>query len=130
KDLIETPTTPNAGQVDFGLFAQPKQIEVKVTLAEAPNLAALPAATRQKTTFEAKTGTLVFTGELDDADRAALKAVVQEAASVDRLERAFEQVDVALGKRPPTPAERGEPFRVPRLVLPGIGGEQAELFGE
>lgn len=130
RDLIHTPSDPTAAQADFGLFAQPKQIKVEVVLPETPDLASLPEATRQKTTYQATTGTLVFTGALDDADRTALKSVVREDSSMEALERAFEQVEVKLGKRPPTPAEKGIPMQVPRLVLPAIGAEQAELFGE
>lgn len=133
RSYIETPTTTGGeglGLEGTPLGAQPSRVEVTVTLEEVPDLASLPAETRQKTTYEAKTGTLTFTGALDDADRVALKSVVREDTSLQGLEIAFEQVDVALGKRPPTPAQRGIPLRVPRLVLPGIGGRAPELFGE
>ena len=130
RSYIEAPESPaGLGLEGTPLGAQPARVAVSVTLTEVPDLAALPAATRQKTTYVAKAGTLTFTGELDD-DRAALRTVVREDASQKGLDRAFEQVDVALGKRPPTPAERGVPLRVPRLVMPGIGGRAPELFGE
>ena len=120
---------PGLGLEGTPLGAQPPRVEVKLTLAEVPDLAALPPATRQKATYSAASGTLTFTGELDDADRAALKTVVTQDASRDGLDRAFEQVEVALGRQPPTPAERGVPLRVPRLVVPGIAGRAPELFG-
>lgn len=120
---------PSLGLEGTPLGAQPPRVRVELVLAEVPDLAALPPATRQKTVYTAATGTLVLTGELDDTDRAALQSVVTQDASRDGLERAFEGVEVALGRRPPTPAERGLPLRVPRLVVPGIAGGPPELFG-
>lgn len=131
RSYIEAPESPaTLGLEGTPLGAQAARVEVKVTLTEVPDLAALPPQTRQKATYTAKDGTLTFTGELDDADREALRSVVRENASQEGLDRAFEQVDVALGKRVATPAERGVPLRVPRLVVPGVGGGTPELFGE
>jgi type III restriction enzyme len=101
---------------------------VSVALAEAPDLKALPRSLRDKIQWNSAGRTLVIAAPLDADEGTAL------AASVRSVEASGAIVQAALASRTAaiehfqTPAERGEPLRVPQLALRRQG--LLELFDD
>jgi type III restriction enzyme len=98
------------------LFARNK-VEEKV--AEAPRFEYLPGELKGRVVFDKDSSTVIFTGEMGEAERDALKAcfdTAEDKASVDRLYRRSHGYAVSTAVTA-SPAERSAPFSIPVLAI-------------
>ncbi len=100
--------------------------EAEQVVAETPNLGRLPAALRDRVTFDPQTRTLAVTKPLTEEDKAAL----EQCFSTPDGKRAVEALFQLSHGRPAgaEPAAGRGPFRVPMLAVRVDG--QLELFEE
>lgn len=93
------------------------------TVAQAPNLKALPSAVAAKVVFNEQTNELTFQGEMQATDKEALENCFtnpEARAVVDGMYRKSRGLPVI---KPGSPSERGESFSVPVLAI-----RQGQLF--
>jgi type III restriction enzyme len=127
--MIQTP----AVQPDLPLFGAPQETRlaepVRITLAQPLTLEELPPETGQKIEYEIGSLSLVILERLDPDEAAFLLASFSETAIDAEAAAMIENVTLPQGvPGAASPAERGEAFAVPRLLV--RRGEQLELFEE
>lgn len=122
KDLIipgkstqpELPFSPTAPFMGMATVAMP----------EKPHLDKLPDETRKKITFDEKSNSFSFVGEMSETEREEIKAVCDTDEGKAGIDQAF---FVSTGRNPEaekrTPSERKIPFAVPVLSI-----RQGNLF--
>lgn len=106
---------------DLSFFESPPvQVEVPSFKLEK-----LPPETAAKVTYDKEKKTLIFTGQVTQADEEALAGALPKAKAGAIVS---EIVQKSRGTLSRSPAERGEIFRVPQLAI--RFNEQVELFGQ
>ena len=95
---------------------------VAITLSEKPDLKSVPKPVRDKLTWDAKRNTLTISTPLTEDETEVLKASVTSEAAVAAIAEAAEISRTTAIEFFQTPAELGERFRVPQLVL-SVQGE-------
>ena len=101
---------------------------VTITLAEKPDLKAVPKSVRDKLRWDGEAGTLTLGAPLSVDEAEALKVSVSsesDAAAIVQAAEASRTTAIAFFQ---TPAERGERLRVPQLAL-RVQGE-LQLFDD
>ncbi|MDO4776878.1 MAG: DEAD/DEAH box helicase family protein [Cardiobacteriaceae bacterium] len=95
---------------------------VSTVLPERPDIRQLPKPLQKKVAWNQADNTLTLNAPLDEAESAALQALVASAEAGAAIARAAEASRTVAIEFFTTPAERGERFRVPQLALRVQGG--------
>ena len=142
REVTEFVTSARAEQARLDLEGHAGCIVVRpvaVALPEKPDLKRVPTPIRAKVSWDAKLNTLTISAPLTEEEMAALKASVRSNAAVAAIVEAAAASRAAAIEFFQTPAERGERFRIPQLVLcapsppaplPGGEGKQWVLFDD
>lgn len=101
---------------------------VAITLSEKPDLKRVPKPVRDKVSWDGKLNTLTISTPLTEDEAEVLKASVTSEAAAAAIVEAAEVSRTTAIEFFRTPAELGEPFRVPQLAL-RVQGELA-LFDD
>ncbi len=102
---------------------------VSISLSTTPALEDLPTETSAKVNYDSSTQTLVIREQLDSEEAALLIAMMPQAAMEAGARGVIERITRPQPILPTaSPAERGETFAVPQLVV--RRGQQLELFEE
>ena len=131
KEVAEFVTAARAEQQRLDLEghagrAVVRPVEVKLT--EKPNLKAAPKAVREKVSWDGKLNTLTITTPLTEEETEALQQTVTSAPARAAINEAAVASRTTAIEFFQTPAELGEPLRVPQLAL-RIQGE-LQLFDD
>ncbi len=97
--------------------------KVTVVLREAPDLSYLPAELAPKVSIDAQANTLTFTGVMSDQERGQLVQCFSTPEGRSAVERVYRQSQGYAVAETSLPAERGEIFAIPKLVI-----QQGDLF--
>lgn len=121
KDFVIGPETEQGTFDDFSMFGTATE-----AVNEAPDLANLEPALRDRVTFDETTKAITVVGIISDADHAALESCFTTPTDKKAMERLRER---SQGKRTTSePGAKKEPIRVPWLSV--RIGDQLELFDE
>ncbi|MDD3329481.1 MAG: DEAD/DEAH box helicase family protein [Zoogloea sp.] len=101
---------------------------VAITLSEKPDLKSVPKPVRDKVSWDGKLNTLTISTPLTEDEAEVLKASVTSEAAAAAIVEAAEVSRTTAIEFFRTPAELGEPFRVPQLAL-RVQGELALFDG-
>lgn len=117
KDLIRSKAISFQQQTWGPLFGDPAPSPATVTIhtPEKPDLAALPPALAGKVSLNPTDESLIFQGWMSEEERESLKTVVSTPEAKEAIDHAYWQAQ-KFDRR--TPAEKGVPFRVPKLLYP------------
>ncbi len=94
---------------------EPPSVDIEVR--EVPDLTELPADVRSKVTIDASNGTITYRGSMDDAEREALKSCFRDPDIQYQVDQAQQRIQQNVGGTVQSPADKGEPFEVPKLVV-------------
>jgi type III restriction enzyme len=110
------PAQPEQGKLDW---MRPRFAPVAVPLSQSPALEGLTPALRQKISWDAPAGILAINAPLTPPEAAQLQAAATAtpAGAAPSLPAALASVTLVESEFFRTPAERGEPLRVPQLAL-------------
>lgn len=120
--------SPSQSRLDLHGTTRAVFTPVTVCLPEKPNLKAIPKAVRDKLAWDNKAQVLTISIPLTEDETTALTASVQSDEAIIALEAAAEASRTTAVAFFQTPAELGQPFRVPQLALQ-VQGELA-LFDD
>ena len=123
RDEKDTSYGPLWNQPDENKVGEP---EVKIEVGAAPNVNRLSSSTRKKVSFDPSDGTVTYTGSMSDDERDELKSVIDDPHIEDQIDEAQRRVQKQVGGTVVSPAERGEPFKVPQLSI--RQGDAFEVF--
>jgi len=113
KDLV---VGPEQGEFDFSslpLFSRTPE-SVTIATSETPQLDRLPKDIAAKVRMDSYSGTIVFTGRMDEQDLAELMECFKTDEGKAAIEKAFKESRVKYDVR--SAAERGEEFSIPVLA--------------
>ena len=125
REVTEFVTAAKAEQSRLDLEGHAGRVVVRpvaITLSEKPDLKSVPKPVRDKLTWDAKRNTLTISTPLTEDETEVLKASVTSEAAVAAIAEAAEISRTTAIEFFQTPAELGERFRVPQLVL-SVQGE-------
>jgi type III restriction enzyme len=120
KDVAQfvTAAKPEQGKLDLdGHPGRAVVKPVKVRLPEKPDLRAVPKPIRDKVEWDEKAETLTITQPLAEQEAEALQQAVHFEASREAIAKAAETSRTTAIEHFQTPAEAGERFEVPQLVM-------------
>jgi type III restriction enzyme len=124
-----TAEKPQQGRIDIdGLGERVEVRPIQVNLPTKPNFKGVPKPVKDKVEWDNKKKTLTISKPLTEDETEVLKATVKEVEAQEAISQAAEISRTTAIEHFQTPAELGESFNVPHMVL-NIQGE-LQLFDD
>lgn len=127
REVAEFVTAAKADQARLDLEGHAGRVVVRpvaITLSEKPDLKSVPKPVRDKVSWDATANTLTISTPLSKEEAEVLKSSVTSESAAAAIVEAAEASRTSAIEFFQTPAELGEPFRIPQLALQVQGNLQ------